>query len=67
MVKIRRGGGWLLVLLAAGALSALPGCREEEHDRSLLHEPGGYQGREDRPLTPEQVDELRDRAHRQRF
>ncbi len=68
MVEKRSSGRWLLVLFGALALSGgLQGCREEEQNRIFLHEKGVYQGREDAPLTPEQVDELRYRAGYQRM
>lgn len=56
---------WLLVLL--GALLLVQGCREDEQDLILLHEPGVYQGEPDPGLSQEQVDELRGRARRQQF
>lgn len=51
-------------LVLGGGMQA---CREEEQNRILRHEPGVYQGREDAPLAPEQVDELRHRAGYQRI
>ena len=55
------------VLGALGALLLAQGCREEEQDQILIHEKGVYQGQQDQPLDPEQVQELRSRASGQKF
>ena len=47
---------------------ALVGCGENgEEAQSVLPEKGVYQGPEDTALTPEQVNELRQRTLRQSF
>lgn len=51
-------------LVAVGL--ALGGCRENEQDRTLMFDKGKYLGKPDRPLSDEQVDELRHRAEQQR-
>lgn len=65
MARIARRGIWL-VMVAGIALGA-QGCREEERDRVLMHEPGVYQGKPDQSLDEARVDELRYRARRQKF
>jgi hypothetical protein len=55
---------WLLLLSVA---LAVQGCREDEQDRLLFHQPGTYLGQPDPPLEQAQVDALRQRATRQQF
>ncbi len=55
------------VLLLTG-LVALAACGDNgEQGQSVLPEKGVYQGPEDTPLTPEQLNELRNRTMRQSF
>jgi hypothetical protein len=65
MVATMRAAVVLLALI--GALSALQGCREDEQDRVLFHEPGVYKGESDPALSDAQVDDLRQRARRQSY
>lgn len=58
-----RAGVWLALLWVA----LLQACREEEQNRPLVYDKGAYQGQQDEPLSPAQVDELHHRANRQRF
>ena len=55
------------ILLLAGLL-ALSACGENgEEQQSIIPEKGVYPGPEDTALTPEQVNELRQRTLRQSF
>lgn len=65
MARVARRWFWLLTV--AGVALGAQGCREDERDRVLMHEPGVYLGQPDQPLEQEQVDELRSRARQQRF
>ncbi len=55
-----------LFALALGA-AVLAGCNDEEQARPLHLEKGVYKGAADAPLTPQQLDALRQRASGQRF
>jgi hypothetical protein len=57
----------LALLALIGALAALQGCREEEQDRILFHEPGVFQGDKDPALPEARVDQLRGRARQQGY
>ncbi|MXN67387.1 hypothetical protein GR183_20970 [Stappia sp. GBMRC 2046] len=61
----RRSGLWTVV--AAFALIALAGCREDEQNRALHIEKGTYAGKPDTELSKEQLRELDARAKEQRF
>jgi hypothetical protein len=63
-VALRAG---LVLLALIVALPALQGCREDEQDRVLFHEPGVYKGKPDPALPEAQVDELRQRARQQGY
>jgi hypothetical protein len=65
MAVAMRAALGLLALI--GALAALQGCREDEQDRVLFHEPGVYKGEPDPALSEAQVDELRQRARQQGY
>lgn len=49
----------------AALMLGMAGCRENEQDRVLMFEQGKYLGKPDQSLSPEQVDELRQRARLQ--
>ena len=53
----------LLMLLPLAVL--LSACDEAEQGRILKYEKGTYLGPEDRPLTPEEVEALRQRTMRE--
>ena len=55
---------WLVLLSLA---LAVQGCREDEQNRLLFHEPGTYLGPPDQTLDAEQVEALRQRATRQQL
>lgn len=60
---------WTRVALAAAlglAATSIAGCRDEEQGRMLLYEKGTYKGQPDTPLSPQRIDELRQRAAGQR-
>lgn len=50
----------LLVLVGLGF--ALGGCQEEEIGRPLFYDKGAYIGQADEPLSPEVVEQLRQRV-----
>jgi hypothetical protein len=52
-----------ITLVVAGGL--LGACREHEQDRQLLSKPGVYQGKKDKELTQQQLEELRQRQQEQ--
>ena len=56
------------VCLALAGLALLAqGCREDEQNRPLLYDKGTYRGQPDPGLGEQQVEELRQRAARQKF
>lgn len=61
----RRSGLWSIV--AAVALIALAGCREDEQNRALHIEKGTYAGKPDTELSEDKRRELDARAQGQRF
>ncbi|WP_349360405.1 hypothetical protein [Stappia sp.] len=58
---------WLVLATSAVALSVLPGCREEEQNRTLIIEKGTYQGPADEELTEDERRDLQRRGDHQRF
>jgi hypothetical protein len=64
MTKARPLVIWLVI---AGLAIIAQGCREDEQNRPLLYNKGTYQGQSDPGLAEQQVDELRQRAARQKF
>jgi len=65
MARIARR--WFLPITIAGIALGVQGCREEERNRVLIHEPGVYQGQPDQAIEEEQLDQLRYRARQQKF
>ncbi len=60
---------WTRLALAAAlgiAAASIAGCREDEQGRMLLYEKGTYKGQPDTSLSPQRIDELRQRAAGQR-
>lgn len=53
-------------LLAAVALAALAGCRENEQNRPLDFQPHVYQGQKTPALTEQQKRDLQDRGNLQK-
>jgi hypothetical protein len=64
MAKARTVAVWLAI---AGIALVAQGCREDEQNRPLLYDKGTYRGQPDPGLADQQVEELRQRAARQKF
>ena len=64
MAKARTVAVWLAI---AGIALVAQGCREDEQNRPLLYDKGTYRGQPDPGLAEQQVEELRQRAARQKF
>jgi hypothetical protein len=54
-----------MITAMAGIVLGLGGCREEELGRPLFYDKGKYQGTADEPLSPETVEQLRQRVRGQ--